>query len=74
MIIKNISCLVTCAGGYPKTKDKLKDAGIIENGYIVIEDNLIVDVGSGDGYKKYLKDDIVDNFLLQMTQICKDIF
>lgn len=62
MIIKNISCLVTCAGGYPKTKDKLKDAGIIENGYIVIEDNLIVDVGSGDGYKKYLKDgsDLID--------------
>lgn len=56
MIIKNISCLVTCAGGYRKTKDKLKDAGIIENGYIVIEDNLIVDVGNGDGYKKYLND------------------
>lgn len=59
MIIKNISCLVTCAGSYPKTQDKLKDAGIIENGYIVIEDNLIVDVGSGDGYKKYLKDSSV---------------
>ena len=59
MIIKNISCLVTCAGSFSKTKDKLKDAGIIENGYIVIEDNFIVDVGSGDGYKKYLNDNRV---------------
>ncbi|AKN33540.1 imidazolonepropionase [Clostridium carboxidivorans P7] len=57
MIIKNISCLVTCAGDYPKKKDKLKDAGVIENGYIVIEDKTIVEVGSGEGYKKYLKDD-----------------
>lgn len=56
MIIKNISCLVTCTGSYPKIKDKLKDAGIIENGYIVIEDKVIVEVGSGDGYKKYLND------------------
>lgn len=57
MIIKNISCLVTCAGDYPKKKDKLKDAGVIENGYIVIHDKTIVEVGSGEGYKKYLKDD-----------------
>lgn len=56
MIIKNIGCLVTCTGGCPKTKDSLKDAGIIENGYIVIEGNTIVEVSSGDGYKKYLKD------------------
>lgn len=62
MIIKNIGCLVTCAGSYPKTKEQLKEAGIIENGYVVIEDKLIVDVGSGDGYKKYLKDetDVID--------------
>lgn len=57
MIIKNISCLVTCAGDYPKKKDKLKDAGVIENGYIVIQDKTIVEVGSGEGYKKYLEDD-----------------
>lgn len=56
MIVKNISSLVTCAGSYPKTKDNLKDAGIIEDGYIVIEYDSIVEVGSGDGYKKYLKD------------------
>ncbi|NMM62874.1 imidazolonepropionase [Clostridium sp. P21] len=57
MIIKNIGCLVTCAGAYPKKKDDLKDAGIIENGYIIIQDKTIVDVGSGERYKKYLKDD-----------------
>ncbi len=56
MIIKNIGCLVTCAGSYAKTKDKLKDAGVIENGYIIIEDEKILEVGSGDGYHKYLKD------------------
>lgn len=55
MIIKNIGCLVTCVGSYPKTKDKLKDAGIIENGYIIIEDEKILEVGSGEGYQKYLK-------------------
>ncbi|OAA92178.1 imidazolonepropionase [Clostridium ljungdahlii] len=56
MIIKDIDCLVTCAGSYPKTKEKLKDAHIIKNGYIVADNDTIVDVGSGDGYKKYLND------------------
>ncbi|WP_406541211.1 imidazolonepropionase [Clostridium ljungdahlii] len=56
MIIKDIDCLVTCAGSYPKTKEKLKDAQIIKNGYIVADNDTIVDVGSGDGYKKYLND------------------
>ncbi|AZV57084.1 imidazolonepropionase [Clostridium sp. AWRP] len=56
MIIKNIDCLVTCAGSYPKTKEKLKDAQVIKNGYIITENDTIVDVGSGDGYKKYLND------------------
>lgn len=57
MIIKNIGCLVTCAGASPKLKDNLKDAGIIENGYIVTKNEIIIDVGHGDGYKKYLPDD-----------------
>ena len=56
MIIKDIDCLVTCAGCYPKTKEKLKDAQIIKNGYIVADNDTILDVGSGDGYKKYLND------------------
>lgn len=54
MIIKNIGCLVTCAGSYPKSKEQMKDAGIIENGYIVIENGIIEEVGSGNGYEKYL--------------------
>ncbi len=54
MIIKNIGCLVTCAGMCPKIKDGLKDAGIIENGYIVTKNEIIIDVGSGNGYDKYL--------------------
>ncbi|OAA94958.1 imidazolonepropionase [Clostridium coskatii] len=54
MIIKNIDCLVTCGGSYPKTREKLKDAQIIKNGYIVADNDTIVDVGSGNGYKKYL--------------------
>lgn len=61
MIIKNIGCLVTCAGSYPKTKDNMKDAGIIENGYIAIKDNIIEEVGSGDGYKKYTNEHEVIN-------------
>lgn len=62
LIIKNISCLVTCAGAYPKTKDELKDAGIIEDGYIVTDGEIIVETGSGDGYKKYLntQSEIID--------------
>lgn len=56
MIIRNISCLVACAGSCPKTKDDLKDAGIIEDGYIVIEGETIVETGKGDGYKKYLNE------------------
>ena len=54
MIIKNISCLVTCAGNFPKIKENLKDAGIVDNGYIIVDKDNIVEVGSGDGYKKYL--------------------
>lgn len=56
MIIKDIDCLVTCSGNYPKTKEKLKDAQIIKNGYVVSNNDKIVEVGSGDGYKKYLND------------------
>jgi imidazolonepropionase len=57
IIIKNIDCLVTCKGSYKKAKEELSNAGIIENGYIVITDNIIKEVGSGDGYSKHIKDD-----------------
>ena len=32
----------------------MKDAKIIENGYVVIENDYITAVGEGDGYKKYI--------------------
>lgn len=62
IIIKNIDCLVTCKGSYKKTKDDLKDAGIIENGYVVLEEDKIKAVGCGDGYISYMssKDVIID--------------
>ena len=57
IIIKNIGCLVTCRGSHKKAKEELRDAGIIENGYIVIEDNIIKEVGNGEGFDKYIKED-----------------
>lgn len=57
MIIKNIDCLVTCKGSHKKTKDEIKDAGIIENGYVVIKDDVIIEVGQGNDYKKYINDE-----------------
>ena len=47
LILKNISSLVTCRGSYGKTKDEMKDAGIIANGYIVIENEYIKEIGEG---------------------------
>jgi hypothetical protein len=34
----------------------MKDAGIIENGYILADDRNIIAVGSGEGYLNYIKD------------------
>lgn len=60
MIIKNIANLVTSAGICPKIKNELKNAGIIKNGYIVTKNEIIIEVGSGNGYNKYLSiDEIV---------------
>lgn len=59
LILKNISSLVTCRGSYGKTKDEMKDAGIIANGYIVIENEYIKEIGEGDGYLKYLNNEAV---------------
>lgn len=59
MIIKNIGNLVTCAGICPKVKNELKNAGIIENGYIVTKSEIIIEVGSGDGYNKYLSNETI---------------
>lgn len=56
IIIKNIDCLVTCRGEGRKAGAAMKDAGIIENGYVVIEGGKIKAVGSGDGYLEYFKE------------------
>ncbi len=56
IIIRNIDCLVTCGGQDRKAGAAMKDAGIIENGYVVIEGGKIKAVGSGEGYKEYLKE------------------
>ena len=56
IIIKNIDCLVTCEGSYKKTGKDMKDAKILNDGFIVIENNLIKFVGTGEGYKEFIKD------------------
>ncbi|GLC28663.1 imidazolonepropionase [Clostridium omnivorum] len=56
-VIKNIGCLVTCRGNAIKTGESLNDAGIIDNGFVVIEEDKILAVGKGEDYKKYLKED-----------------
>jgi len=53
IIIKDIQCLVTCA------TDNIKDAGIIENGYVILEDSIIKKIGSGNDYKKFIEDDSI---------------
>lgn len=59
-IIKNIDCLVTCSGSYKKKKEELKDAQILNNGFVVIEDEKIIAIGTGEDYKNYFKsDDII---------------
>lgn len=57
LILKNINTLVTCRGSYGKTKEEMKEAGIINNGYIVIDNDLIKEVGYDDGYLKYVDND-----------------
>lgn len=62
IIIKNIDCLVTCSGSEPKKGKDMMNAGIIENGFVVIEEDKIKEVGEGDGYKAFVKDatEIID--------------
>ena len=62
IIIKNIDCLVTCAGSHRKKGQEMKDAKIKENGYVVIENDIIKAVGEGEGYKEYMtsEDTIID--------------
>ncbi|HCX62235.1 MAG TPA: imidazolonepropionase, partial [Clostridiales bacterium] len=54
IIIKNASELVTCKGKAPKHGKEMSDIGMIKNGCVVIEDDIIIDVGSTDDIlKKY---------------------
>ncbi|MGV8980351.1 imidazolonepropionase [Clostridium sp.] len=69
IIISNIECLVTCAGSYRKKGKEMKDAKIIENGYVVVENGYIKAVGKGDGYKEYMIDEctVIDGHLKTVT-------
>lgn len=61
-IIRNIDCLVTCRGeGVKKGKDMM-DAGVIQDGYVVIEDGRITAVGEGEGYREHQgpADEVID--------------
>lgn len=57
LIIKNASELVTCKGKAPKHGKDMSDIGLIENGCLVIEDDIIVDVGTSNILKNYDEDD-----------------
>ena len=53
LIIKNASELITCKGKAPKHGKDMSDIGLIKNGCIVIEDGIIVDVGTSNKLKNY---------------------
>ena len=53
LIIKNASELVTCKGKAPKHGKDMSDIGLINNGCVVIENDIIIDVGTFDILKKY---------------------
>lgn len=57
LIIKDIDCLVTCSGSYAKKGKEMMEAGIITNGYVVVENDKIIKVGEGQEYKDYIEED-----------------
>ncbi len=58
LIIKNASELVTCKGKSPKHGKDMSNIGMIKDGCVVIEDEIIVDVGSTEEIlKKYNEKD-----------------
>lgn len=69
LIIKNISNLVTCSGAIPKKGIEQGNANIIQNGYVVIENEIIKNVGFGEGYIEFLEEDsiIIDGYLKTLT-------
>ena len=60
LIIKNIGKLATMSGKQiPKKNKDLEDIGLIENAYIVVEDEKIIEIGKEDGYKKFIDDNTI---------------
>ena len=57
LIIKNASELVTCKGKAPKHGRDMSDIGLIKNGCLVIEDGIIIDVGTSEILKNYKQED-----------------
>ena len=53
IIIKNASELVTCKGKAPKHGRDMSDIGLIGNGCVVIENDIIIDAGQEEILKKY---------------------
>ncbi len=54
LIIKNANELVTCKGNSPKHGKEMSDIGLIKNGCVVIENDVITDVGTTEEIlKKY---------------------
>jgi len=61
-IIRNIDCLVTCRGESVKKGREMMNAGVIQDGYVVIEEDRISAVGEGGGYREYIgpSDRVID--------------
>lgn len=70
LIIKNITQLVTMRGpNRLRQGEEMRDVEILENGYVVVKDDKIIAVGTGDVYKNYLENHtaVVDATGLVMT-------
>lgn len=58
IIVKNISNLVTCAGSIKKGKEQ-REAKIIENGYVIVNNDVFEEIGTGSGYEKFITGDTI---------------
>ena len=61
LVIHNISNLVTLRGNnLPRFGKEMNDVEIIEDGYIVIENGVFIEIGTGSEYTKYKNATLVD--------------
>ncbi|NLG82072.1 MAG: imidazolonepropionase [Bacilli bacterium] len=70
LIFKNIAQLVTMRGPNRLRKgQEMRDVEILENGYVVVQGDTIIDIGTGDGYRNYMDNntEVVDASGLVMT-------